>query len=103
MSNVSTVNKVRICFNFNPSQRDFPWSGTVNWGDGTTENITIPNDGCFEHTYIDTREYTIIVDIRNECSSYFVRGTVRNNTVIWGQPIAPGIAGHGPGCTCGNH
>ena len=104
--------KVEVCFNFSPAQPRFPWSGTINWGDGSPiQNVSIPNNGCFEHYYPDLpsgNEYEIVVDISNECTGYFIKGTVINNSVVWGEPVIPsqtpdGGHTHGSGCTCGGH
>jgi len=103
------IHKVKFCLNFSIYQERYPWSGTVNWGDGTVLiNVSVPNNGCFEHTYIDDAEYEIIIDIQNECSTYFIKGVVTKDKVEWEKPIVPNFNNpggniHGSGCTCGDH
>ena len=79
-------NKIRLCFDFDPWQRVYPWSGTIDWGDGSSDAFTAsnPTSNCIEHIYEDDKEYTITVDLENRCAEYKRTGIKRvDGNITW--------------------
>ena len=44
------------------SSDDYKYDCTVNWGDGTTEQVTNENAKTTKHTYGNTGEYTLVIE-----------------------------------------
>ena len=53
-----------------PVDTEYKYDCTVNWGDGTTQQVTNENAKTTKHTYENTGEYTLVIEGAYECLYY---------------------------------